>query len=174
MTTLNLNKLGIELSAVGNPASISNPDGTTQNAYINNQNDITPAQYTQAQAILAAHDGQPLGLADCSTTGAKLIGLVGDGVTAFLPTGYVVFCRAYGGAVPTVSMGTNSPNYNNIQAAVALTTFNAVGKFENFNFGFGGVNSAILTQTPVYINVTVAAAGYVLGAVFDGRWFTYQ
>lgn len=164
---INVAKLHMELVTAGIPI-----DGVSIDGRIDYKVNATPAQITQGNAILAAHDGLQLGLVDCGTSGAKLIGLVGsnDGKTAFLPGRYTVFCRARSGTAPTVSMGTNSPSYNNIQPATPLTAF-TVGKFQQFFIST--LFDAVLAPTPIYINVTVAATGFILGAIFQGDYYQY-
>lgn len=59
---------------------------------------------------------------------------------------------------PTVSIGTNSPNFDNILAATSLSGLAARGDFINFDLLSPTVLKAInTTTTPIFVNVSVAA-----------------
>lgn len=178
--SIRLSKLAVELLAAAIPidgisaigaADPSNPD-IVPDAYIQYDALATQPQITQGQAILAAHDGTlPLGYVRCTTAGAKVIGLVGQNNRAFLPQFWRLFVRLAQGVtqIPTISMGTNSPNYDNLLTATALTNW-STGQMQNTFLS--GKQNAVLVPTGIYINVTVAAVAtnYIVGGQFEGDY----
>ena len=57
--------------------------------------------------------------------------------TPFMPINMIVMLRAVSGfvSVPTVSIGTNAPDYNNILPASALTGLDAIGEYFRLALG---------------------------------------
>lgn len=179
--TISLRKLAIELTAAGipfvglsniGPGDPDNPSDLVPDAIIQYASSATSQQRTQGNAIKAASDGtMPLGLVSCLTIGPKVIGIVGRNGSAFLPQFWRLFIRLAQGVtqVPTISMGTNGPNYDNLLAATALTNW-SVGQIQNTFLS--GRQNAVLAPTPIYINVTVAAVAtqYVIGGQFEGDY----
>lgn len=180
--TIRLGKLTIELQAAGIPidgvssngfALVNMPDEYAD-AVIQYRADASPSQRTQGDALKAAHDGTlPFGFVSVLTTGPKLIALVGADGQGFVPSSYMLFVRSAVNltGVPTVSLGTNAPTYNNLIPSTPLTGWVA-GDVQVFVVS--GRVKAVLTPTPVYLNVTVAATGTsgaiaVIGARYRGE-----
>lgn len=94
---------------------------------------------------------------DLTTTGVKDIGTQTSAGTfsAFL---LQIFCSSIVGFVsnPVVSIGTNSPNYDNIYSSLPFDFFSGdlSNTFQNLNISNG---SAIENGTAIKANVTVAA-----------------
>ena len=130
----------------------------------------TAQQISDANAIVAAMDNLNHGAVNAKTTGAKQIAIVGESNKLWLPLMYRVALRAPDGVTSAarVSIGTNSPNYDNIQAAVTLT-----GWIDNDmqNFIVSTKTKVIRQPLPVYINIITAATApgiYILYAEFIG------
>lgn len=84
--------------------------------------------------------------------------------TPFMPIFIIVHLRAVSGftSVPTLSIGTNSPNYDNVIPTSAMTGLDAVGEYFRVPVGTslaGGVFRGIAPSASVSLkaNVTVAA-----------------
>lgn len=180
--TIRLSKLTAELLANNIPIdgvkTIGDPDINDADLFpdciIQYQSSATPGQISQGNAIKAAHNSAlKLGYVDATTTGSKLVGIVGQTGKAFLGNGYRFFVSKITGltTAPTGSLGTNSPNFNDLQTATALTGW-LQNDFQNFSWAIGGRKQAILTPTPIFINITVAAVAttYVVGAEFFGDY----
>lgn len=168
MTVVNLEKLAVELLAIGSLASISNPDNTLEHIYINNNNSLTSQQIASAQAVIAAHNGAiPLGQVDVTTTGAKLIAFINPGNRIGLPRGYWFGIASAPQAITTpatVSLGVIGPNYTDIAAATPLTGFVQ----DNVIYvPLTTKRNVIKNPVAVFLNVTVAAVstGVVVAAV---------
>lgn len=54
--------------------------------------------------------------------------------------------------VPTVSVGANSPDYNDILGATVLTSLTAVNKMSNFDIAIAA--NSVAANTGVYVKVT--------------------
>ncbi len=82
----------------------------------------------------------------------------------FVPTQLIAGVIGIAGftSVPTMSLGTNSPNFNNIIAATPLTGLNALGKYAVLAIASG---TAVPSLTLIQFNITVAAVAttYQLG-----------
>jgi hypothetical protein len=115
-----------------------------------------------------AIDSVPVQLHRCTNFSAKNTGvqdLLDTAPTPFMPMFLIVMLRAVSGftSVPTISIGTNAPNYNNIVPATALTALDAVGEYFRVPIGTavgtGGVFRGMAPESSVSVkaNVTVAA-----------------
>lgn len=74
----------------------------------------------------------------------------------------------------TVSVGTNSPNYDNILGATSLSGLAARGDFINFNIESPTVERAFSTvSTPIFVNVTVGASATTFNVAVQlrGQYF---
>lgn len=170
MTILNSAKLNAELAANGLPLCVVNRDNTVADAYIDTSQ-CPQNQIASVQTVLAAHNGAlPLGYVDCTTTGTKVIGIVGQSGFAFLPTLWRLAVRTSQGTgtPPTVSMGVVGPNYTDLLAATSLA-FATFPQAHVHNQVLVDIQAA-LAATPIFINVTVAASAgpYVLYGQFIG------
>lgn len=160
--TLELTAAGIPIdgvSGIGAQSSGAGNEPLFDDATINYLVSASPAQRTQGAAIKTAHDsGVPLGYVSAMTTGVKLIALIGTAGQAVSVTYYKLFiCRAVNlTRAPTVSLGTNSPNYDNLLPATSLAGH--VGG-DIFTTVLSGWRTAILVPTPVYLNVSINAQG---------------
>ena len=137
------------------------------------------ANYTEAAAFAAGNANfspadtaaLSIGRADATTTGLKVVGVVGKPGFIFLPEFYRIGVIDSAGVtkVPTASLGTNSPTYNDLQPATALTGWAAPNMQ---NFFLSTKMNAVLAVTPIFINITVAAVAtrYVLAAEFIGEY----
>lgn len=171
--TINLTyKLTVELLAAGLPIS-----GVDSNGVISWSTPPTPSQETEAATIVAAHDDStPLGYVSCLTTGPKLIGIVGDPDQRFFAERYrIIVVQATGVTTPpTVSLGTNGPDYNNVAPATALGSIglNAAGLMRNVLVGTSSPINVILNRVAVYVNVTVAAnaGAFIIRVDFIGDY----
>lgn len=173
MTVLNLPKFLVELQANGFTGFVNvvNTNNTVEAAYLQFDPSLTQNQRNIASALLAAHNGTlPLGYVDCTTTGPKVIGMVGQSGFAFLPTFWRLAVRTSQGTgtPPTISMGVVGPSYIDLLAATSLVFA---------TFPQGHVHNQVLTDigaalspTPIFINVIIAASAgpYVLYGQFVG------
>lgn len=64
------------------------------------------------------------------------------------------------GTPPTISLGTNSPNYNNIAPATALASIGLLTDFDMRNVFINTTVKVISSDVDVFANVSVAAIGY--------------
>ena len=77
-------------------------------------------------------------------------------------------------SAPTVSVGTNSPNYDNILAATSLSGLSTRGDFINFDIVSPSVQRAINTNsTPIFANVSVGASAttFNLAVQLRGQYY---
>jgi hypothetical protein len=177
---VNKDKLYVELIGAGIPAIGVGSDASGHPGEI--RIDYTDAAAsTQINAntdtVVNAHDAtSPLGKFSCTTTGARLIAHIPASSTrAFLPTLIRIGVVTTTGfvAAPTVSLGSNSPNYNNVLVATSLG--GAIGLTSSLALRNQAlVNTNVLTSDIfLYANVSVAANAttYVLRVVVDGDYF---
>lgn len=109
----------------------------------------------------------PVELMRCTNFSAKVTGvydLVDTDPTPFMPFFIIVMLRNVVGftSVPTLSIGTNGPNYNNVLPATALTGVDVNGEYYRIPVGTslaGGVFRGMSPGDSVSLkaNVTVGA-----------------
>ena len=103
----------------------------------------------------------PAQLVNCLATGAtKVATLPGTTINPYLPQKLQILL-AQGFHIttgPTLSIGTNSPNYNDLLAATSLATWTAQNRLLNIDLAnVVGVGVAYAANTDVFVNVTIAA-----------------
>lgn len=93
---------------------------------------------------------------DGKTTGTTTLFTTDNGTERFYPI-ITIFEITNGSAilsVGTISVGTNSATYNNIQAAAALTGLTATNNIIMFNSALSAISS-VAANTAVLSNITV-------------------
>ncbi len=168
MPITNIIKLTYTLQAAGLPVS-----GVDSNGSVSWEIEPTPAQQTEAESIIASFDDTlPLRQFSALTTGPKLIDMVGDPNLYFFPERYRIVVVAASGVVtpPTISMGTNAPNYNNVAPNTALGSVGLQAAADMRNVALT-LTRVVLARLPVYANVVVAAVAtqFVLRVDFIGN-----
>src|SRR6267142_1645683 len=80
----------------------------------------------------------------------------------FIPFGVLLRCTAIVGVIssPTVTFGSNSPNFDNIKTATLTPTFNAVDDI--IQASFAGNTPAIVGGMDLYCKASVPAMGTTL------------
>jgi hypothetical protein len=91
----------------------------------------------------------------------------------FYPTDLIFTLEAISGLItpPSVSVGTNPSNYNNIVSATTLTGLASPG--ETYTVSLNTVVGSTPPTTQVYVRVSVAAVAttYLFRAHFTGHYF---
>jgi hypothetical protein len=92
---------------------------------------------------------------DATSTGDTLFDTTGG--QYFYPLTLSISVTDIAGLVTpaVISMGTNSPNYNNIVAATTLTGLNAVNKILTVNVA--SLITSVPPETEIYVRVSVAS-----------------
>lgn len=135
-------------------------------------NVVVPAGYTRPINEITISNDKPInGL----VAGPQLIAVILGSVAYHAPVRYRVLVLpgvAGTGTPPTASLGTNSPNYNNVAAAVALGSIGLTGALNMRNVMLTNTLSVIDSDLSVFCNITVAAVGYTafpirIDMVFD-------
>jgi hypothetical protein len=106
-----------------------------------------------------------------TATGTTLIGTTIDGTMSFFPVFAVVKVAAANTilGVGTYSIGTNAVSYNNVIPATALTGLSTLNAYTKFDVT--GAIGAILPNTDIYLNITVAYTA--TGATLEVNLFGY-
>lgn len=152
---------------------------TTYQQLVDTWEDTNPPAAPSQAALDAAYTaGAPALTAgiNCLITGARPVIIIPASATRpFLPTliRLAVAPTSLGITTPpTISIGGNSPNYDNVMASVALASLNltAVNRMRNSLLGSTTHTFMLVAPTTVYINVTVAAnaTAYNLGVKIEG------
>ena len=99
----------------------------------------------------------PKGSISLLSSGATLLGTTENGTENFYPMLYAVAIQSSNFSVlatpAVISIGTNSPNYNNILSGVTLTGSYLVNQVISSSIG-GTVYSAVAPNTGIYVKVT--------------------
>jgi hypothetical protein len=84
-----------------------------------------------------------------------------SGPKYFIYTNIIVIAELCSGVSgdPAFSVGTNSPNYDNLISGTTYTGLGTTGKVEIFNAPDATIFSSLAPSTDVFINVTAAATG---------------
>lgn len=90
----------------------------------------------------------------------------------FYPTAVAVEVQSLSGfgAPPTVSMGTNSPNFDNIQPATALAGFNQQFLFNRLELTQTRLSIASGLDVVVRVSVAANATTYILRVAAEGYY----
>lgn len=177
---INKSALQVELVAAGIPAESVGANEATNPGEIRIDflDSSTLAQRTtETDAVITAHSSTAiLGKFSCTTTGARMIAYIPASSTrVFLPTLIRIGVVTTTGfvAAPTVSIGSNSPNYNNVLPATSLG--GAIGLTSSLALRNQALVNTSVLNNDIYLfaNVTVAANAttYVLRVVVDGDYF---
>lgn len=129
--------------------------------------------------VITAHNAVSLsGGVNGKVTGSKAIVYIPATATrVFLPTLIRLAVTSNSTGIttpPTISIGSNSPAFDNVMAAVALATLNltAANRLRNVLLGTTTHTFMLTALTTVYINVSIAAIAtvYNLGIKIEGDW----
>lgn len=174
---INREKLELELRAAGIPLEgLALVDADTLR--IEFMDSATSGQQTTTtDAVIAAHDSTiPLGRFSCTTTGARFVAFIpASSSRLFLPSMVRIGVAALTGFIsaPTVSLGSNSPNYDNVLPATALG--GAIGLTSLLALRNQALVNTFVLNSDRYLfaNVTVAANAttYALHIQVEGGVF---
>lgn len=139
--------------------SIDNPDDDPAHVFAIYDQSASQAQITAGNALISANANKTsYGFVDCTAAGIYPFLFISTAKGFFLPLGMQIGLSKVSGITtpPTVSIGTNSPNYDNIIAAV-VSPLVALADLRNILVGTSANTKAILADTWIYLNVRVAA-----------------
>lgn len=147
--------------------------GLTDSVIILYSASATQQQINQGNAILASFNNLPVDFVDCTKVGVFPLVKILTANNIFLPIGIQIGLVQISGLTtpPTISIGTNSPNYDNIvgQVQSPLTT---LADLRNILVGTTSNTKAIINDTWIYLNVRIAAVAtqYVVAAKELGQY----
>lgn len=142
-------------------------------ATLNNMAAQLLAEASQAAPLPSGSTNTPLWQVDCTVVGARPLTLIQGSQKIFLPWGLQIGLAAVAGLVtpPTLSVGTNAPNYDDIIPST-VSPVTVAKHLRNVAVGVGADTIAIDTDLWIYLNVRVAAtaAVYTVAAMPFGTY----